>query len=476
MKVALFFCFKLKIILFSITGTFSEANEDGANIGWNIGVTDKMTELLDAFDIFCKHYWHYETAHSQLPFLDRREYVEKLARYIVTHKRTLIVGGPKDSGKTTGLMFMTSAAEQLGYSIIDINLKGKTNVAYVETLMKITSWKIANALMAIKDYKCVITNLLTCPAMSEQHWQTLWDQNIILINQPLKTFSLLLSITLGIYGLLRKRLSLILVVGIFCSLFCSFISIHQIVYSVMLLREKIEQSDWHNMFCCLRTIKSCSPPGPVLIIRDIKLFDPDTLGYLLSSLHVMKEVEVRKGGKQVIPFPVILETSDNLWIGKASRGSANVAFHYYVLQEMSYEDGKRELVTKYQLFNETMYNTMYESFRGHVRFYTFTWEEMFVGKRTYDDTLNDLVHECQVLIQTCLIHTNQTKAISHLKKLQGSNFTLDDFDINNDIDGGIARELIQCGLLYYKLPTGTLHVQNHLLEIVLARILEKRNA
>ena len=65
--------------------------------------------------------------------------------------------------------------------------------------------------------------------------------------------------------------------------------------------------------------------------------------------------------------------------GKCMQFSA--AFNYYALEEMSYEDGKKELVTKYQLFNETLYNTMYESFRGQVRFYIFAWKKNFHRKQ-----------------------------------------------------------------------------------------------
>jgi len=290
-----------------------------------------------------------------------------------------------------------------------------------------------------------------------------------------KTFSILLSITISIYGFLqfqRKRLSLILVLVFFCCflLFYSFIPIHQIVYSVMLLREEIGQNDWLNMFCCLQTIKHCSPLGPILIIRDIKHFDSNTLTDLLSSLNVLKK-STQEGVDTVIKFPVILET-DNLWMGEVSMQFATAAFHYYVLEEMSYEEGKKEVVTKHQLFNETLYNSMYESFRGHARFYTFVWEHMFRVNRTYSDTLNGLTNECQVLIHMCLIHcVNYTETVSFLKKLLANNFSLENFKIHSST----IAHLIQCNLLYHNLVTGTLRVQNRLLEIVLTRILEKRN-
>ena len=68
--------------------------------------------------------------------------------------------------------------------------------------MQQVSWKIVNKLIGTEDYKCVITNLLTCPAMCDKYWQTLWDWFVILLREPVKTFSMLSSITVGIYGFL----------------------------------------------------------------------------------------------------------------------------------------------------------------------------------------------------------------------------------------------------------------------------------
>jgi len=47
---------------------------------------------------------------------------------------------------------------------------------------------------------------------------------------------------------------------------------------------------------------------------------------------------------------------------------------------MSYEEGKQQLVTKYQIFNASVYDTMHGSFRGHTRFYAYTWEEMLFNR------------------------------------------------------------------------------------------------
>ena len=188
-------------------------------------------------------------------------------------------------------------------------------------------------------------------------------------------------------------------------------------------------------------------------------------------MHTLKE-QTLAGVSKTITFPVVLETSDNLWMGKASMQTSTAAFSYYVVEEMSYEDGKREMVTKYQLFDDSLYKTMYNSFRGHTRFYTFTWQEMFKGNREYNDTLNDLINESRVLIEVCLLQcTNQSEAaITFLKKLQLKKFAMKEFEVTH-INRDIVTQLIKCNLLYYNLKTGILHVQNSLLEIALSKIL-----
>ena len=154
MRAALLFCLRLQsLVLFYTTGASSEENNG------------MLQALLDTFEM--------EVNSRSPPFLDHNNYVEELARTIAKHDHILIVGGPRDVGKSAGLVFMGDAAQQVGYSIIDINLKGTASYAHVRTLMKQVSWEIVDKLMSIEDYKCVITNLLTCRAMRDKYWQTL---------------------------------------------------------------------------------------------------------------------------------------------------------------------------------------------------------------------------------------------------------------------------------------------------------------
>ena len=276
MKNAVFFYFTALLSGF-ITGIFCDEKSSAETLEDTARVT-----LLNVFDKYLEEYWHNMSDHeSTLPFLDNRDYVEELARTIVTHRRVLIVGGPRDSGKTTGLLFMAGAAKRVGYSIIDINLKGKARVVDVNVMMKVVAREFVDTLTRIEDYKCVITDLLACPAMSEQYWQALYDQIVIVIREPVKTITWISPITLlAIWTYIRRHVwkitPLVILLGLlflFLLLFF-YMPVHRVVYSVTLLREKIEQNDWVNMFCCLRMIKHCSPPGPLLIVRDVKILIP----------------------------------------------------------------------------------------------------------------------------------------------------------------------------------------------------------
>ena len=63
-------------------------------------------------------------------FLDSTEYTEKMATFINSlndRNQVLIVGGPKDSGKTTGIMFISQAAIRAEHYVVELDLKGKVN-------------------------------------------------------------------------------------------------------------------------------------------------------------------------------------------------------------------------------------------------------------------------------------------------------------------------------------------------------------
>ena len=63
-----------------------------------------------------------------IPLINMRDYLERLSDYVSTGERynfSLIVVGPKSSGKSKGIQEMAIKWEEQGHFVLDINSKGK---------------------------------------------------------------------------------------------------------------------------------------------------------------------------------------------------------------------------------------------------------------------------------------------------------------------------------------------------------------
>ena len=69
---------------------------------------------------------------------------------------------------------------------------------------------------------------------------------------------------------------------------------------------------------------------PILIIRELINFHPDTLHECLQAMEKAKEGEVY--------LQIILETSDNLWSEMLAFKRSGLSFSPYYMQEMSYKE------------------------------------------------------------------------------------------------------------------------------------------
>ena len=55
--------------------------------------------------------------------------------------------------------------------------------------------------------------------------------------------------------------------------------------------------------------------------------------------------------------------------------TSNSAFRFYYLPPMIYQMGKVEMVSKYHMFDEKMYDELYQWFGRYVRFYKYFWSQ-----------------------------------------------------------------------------------------------------
>lgn len=126
-------------------------------------------------------------------------------------------------------------------------------------------------------------------------------------------------------------------------------------------------------------------------MREVKnLEDKHSLSFF-DSLHSVKEYNgfMVKGD-----FPILIETSDNLWMQKVYVDTSNSAFDFYYMPPMPYIEGKEEMVDKYGLFDGATYDYLYSHFGGHVRLYAELWnrqrESNVLSKRLLNSYLMHL--------------------------------------------------------------------------------------
>ena len=108
---------------------------------------DCVKELVNSYKVVVNATW----AGKVVPNIDNKAYVITLVKYICDDTaNTLLVGGPKDSGKTMGLVFVLRAAKRIGYPVFELNLKGSMDEQSVKRVMEDFSWQFTEFLKTLE--------------------------------------------------------------------------------------------------------------------------------------------------------------------------------------------------------------------------------------------------------------------------------------------------------------------------------------
>ena len=86
-----------------------------------------------------------------------------------------------------------------------------------------------------------------------------------------------------------------------------------------------------------------------------------------SRLELFRSLEGMKEGK--FKFPVILETSDFLWVLHQSVIKSSNSFCSYTMKEMTRDEGREELVNKYKMWTQEEFDKVFEALGGHTGSY-----------------------------------------------------------------------------------------------------------
>ena len=78
---------------------------------------------------------------GKCPFINSKQYMEELAEHVAMEEpiHVKLIIGPKDAGKSTGIMKLIPKWKELGHVIVDSNLKGLSHSINRETAMKMLS-------------------------------------------------------------------------------------------------------------------------------------------------------------------------------------------------------------------------------------------------------------------------------------------------------------------------------------------------
>lgn len=391
---------------------------------------------------------------SSIPHINNRHYLHALAMHVSceTPLNVLMVLGPKDSGKSEGIIQMKSKWKDIGHIVLDMNLKGKPHDVTGNDSMDTLSKQLVQQLQVL-DYN---TYLHIHECVANVCYNEL-DMTGRIIKWSLSNFSfsltalagIILSIFLSDY--LSKLVELYHIKWVFRFFIAILIILEVLTISVMLIAtifpyfiygilnpidSTLRNGDWDTLICFLNCITNEKPQNrPILIIRELINFHPDTLQECLCAMEKAKEKEIN--------LPIILETSDTLWSDVLAVKRSSLSFRPYFMQEMSYDEGKHDMVES-GLCTLEEYNLMYENLGGHTGSYQELWHTVRITNSTITSALKEIQKKAYILLQSCVFSKPNLDSKAVLKNMQKHNYSVHINDMVSSI-----QHLIKCNVLYF---------------------------
>ena len=307
------------------------------------------------------------------------------------------------------MVFLGRDAKKLGYKIFEVDLKGVSEAKDLDRVMKYISQKFTRVIDELNSValQCVFGELIKCPNIQQS-----WYEASLLLMQIVQYFMTATAIGIMptvIYTWTMRHIGYkvagctIIIGFIICASFAMFVVNTGIAYNLSYLAHgfhtQIANGEWVTTFCCLNAVQKCDDHGPILVIRDVKNFPSNHLHKLFYLLQMKKYGDIDDSNIKA-NFPIVLETLDDLWMEGMLSDTANSAFTFYCLSSMDYSNGKVEMVQKYDLFDEKLYDSLYKVFGGHIRFYSYYWKRIKFA--SHDDIIGELRQESRIIFGSCL--------------------------------------------------------------------------
>ena len=385
-------------------------------------------------------------------------------------KFALVLVGPKSSGKSMAIQFMIPEWTRLGYTVIDIDLKGELDKVRAENVMSSIPKKLEELLSGLSttEYKCVHSSVFQeCPGVltrklsdSVEAINKIWDicacfGLMVIVGYVTKSVTFI-----------RKKLPQWCLLLLFIVIFTFIVItrfrdliVNETQKLMVPLNSTIASGNWKTLVCTCNVISRCSPEHrPILIVREFANFDPNDLRSLFRPIERMKQGDVA--------FPIILETSDFLWFREPPVQKSSDSFKAYYLEEMSFDEGVKETVEKFKMWSLEEFTKIYDAIGGHLGSYALMWDEIKYKSLSVNDSIANLKQQSYDNLISCVRHTidNIEAVTSFLAELKQNNYVLKLSHIPREV-----WALLKCNILFSR--GALVYPQNRLLQHAISAFL-----
>ena len=413
------------------------------------------------------------------PHIDNGNYLKYLSNHVEKSKDgfgVMVIVGPKDAGKSEGLSTMQKEWEKLNYLVVEVNLKGQSHIISGKEVMTMVSKvlnKELNAFGYLTYLQLYYETIEIClnPNITMWGWLTIFAMDF---------FPALCGTTILIYVIRKVRdiimwclqyncLIWILMLILVAALLLYYILWKKSTFLYMILQPydvSVSNGDWSTLICFLNVIATMQPDHrPILIIKEIVNMDHQCLQECMRSLEQAKE------GK--IHYPIILETSDNMWFNITAIKTSRSAFQTYYVSEMSYKEGYDDLVTLLNIWTPEEYNVIYKTLGGHTGSYKLLWSLVKCYEHTLQSALNYMVQATRSHLLECILQStrltsdvNATMIVNFLRVLKSNKYL---YMMQPDDISSVLKYLFEYNILFFN---GTdVFPQKKLMEIAIEHYL-----
>lgn len=378
--------------------------EGHTNRPQSVNVTKLLVDISSLHKSIVRVHGH---AKAGLPFLDSQKYVSTLSTYasLVRVNRALVVTGSRGSGKSEGILKMIPAWTNLNHIVLNYDYD------HVGTIEIALAKQIADVFLKVNStvQECYHTNMvpecgvraslrlkageysISIPfKQGDPKWILLLIGAITIVSAPFNSPWLT-----AMWGFFHSTLKWI-IIGIGVIMVVLLVLYFMFSYWVWIdaLEELIADHSLRALICICNVISKCIPDQqPILVIRHY----PTNVNTTRSLFKMLRD--------GIGLFPIIVEASDFRWELTPSVIKSREYFINFQLEHMTYEEGKAQLVHKYEIWSIPEYDKVYDAVGGHMA----SLRLLFDYHKVLNMTLNQAIAKMTEWAYSHIVDTLTTK-------------------------------------------------------------------